>query len=117
MGPGRGAACARHEQPRPVTVPRQVEDLLRELAPQVLGVLVRRYGQFDACEDAVQEALLAASIQWPDQGLPMNPRGCLITVASRWLTDQVRSEVARRRREETVAAQEAPIDEAATPGP
>jgi RNA polymerase sigma factor (sigma-70 family) len=80
------------------------EGLLRELAPQVLGVLVRRYGQFDACEDAVQEALLAAALQWSDQGLPKNPRGWLITVASRRLTDQVRSEVARRRREETVAA-------------
>ena len=51
------------------------EDLLRELAPQVLGALVRRYGHFDACEDAVQEALLAASVQWPEQGVPDNPRG------------------------------------------
>ena len=93
------------------------EGLLRELAPQVLGVLVRRYGQFDACEDAVQEALLAAALQWPDQGLPENPRGWLITVASRRMTDQVRSDAARRRREETVVAQEVPIDEPATPGP
>jgi RNA polymerase sigma factor (sigma-70 family) len=81
-----------------------VEDLLRELAPQVLGALVRRYGHFDACEDAVQEALLAASVQWPDQGLPQNPRGWLITVASRRVTDQLRSDQARRRREDTTAA-------------
>ncbi len=77
-----------------------VEDLLRELAPQVLGALVRRYGHFDACEDAVQEALLAATVQWPDEGLPQNPRGWLITVASRRVTDQLRSDQARRRREE-----------------
>ncbi|HEY3006304.1 MAG TPA: sigma-70 family RNA polymerase sigma factor [Kribbellaceae bacterium] len=80
------------------------EDLLRELAPQVLGALVRRYGHFDLCEDAVQEALLAASQQWPAEGLPDNPRAWLIRVASRRLTDQLRSEEARRRREETVAA-------------
>jgi RNA polymerase sigma factor (sigma-70 family) len=81
-----------------------VEDLLRELAPQVLGALVRRYGHFDACEDAVQEALLAATAQWPDQGRPQNPRGWLITVASRRLTDQLRSDQARQRRESTIAA-------------
>ncbi|MBO3750402.1 sigma-70 family RNA polymerase sigma factor [Streptosporangiaceae bacterium NEAU-GS5] len=84
------------------------EDVLREWAPQVLGVLVRRYGQFDACEDAVQEALLAAAVQWPEEGVPANPRGWLITVASRRLTDQIRSEQARRRREETVALMEPP---------
>ncbi|WP_163508475.1 RNA polymerase sigma factor [Fodinicola acaciae] len=77
-----------------------IEDLLREQAPQVLGALVRRYGHFDAAEDAVQEALLAASQQWPQEGLPDNPRGWLITVASRRLTDQLRAEQARRRREE-----------------
>jgi RNA polymerase sigma factor (sigma-70 family) len=81
-----------------------VEDLLRELAPQVLGALVRRYGHFDACEDAVQEALLSATVRWPDQGLPRNPRGWLITVASRRVTDQLRSDQARRRREDTTAA-------------
>ncbi len=79
----------------------RVEDLLRPLAPQVLGALVRRYGHFDACEDAVQEALLAAAVQWPDGGVPENPTGWLVTVASRRLTDQLRSEQARRRREET----------------
>jgi RNA polymerase sigma factor (sigma-70 family) len=80
-----------------------VEDLLRELAPQVLGVLVRRHGRFDACEDAVQEALLAAATQWPREGVPQNPRGWLIAVASRRLTDQLRSEQARRRREDVAA--------------
>ncbi|MFI6798681.1 RNA polymerase sigma factor [Streptosporangium canum] len=82
---------------------RSAEDLLRELAPQVLGALVRRYGVFDACEDAVQEALLAAALQWPAEGTPDNPRGWLVTVASRKLVDQVRSEQARRRREDRIA--------------
>ena len=86
----------------------QVEDLLHRLAPQVLGALVRRYGRFDACEDAVQEALLAAALQWPVEGEPDNPSGWLITVASRRLTDQLRSEHARRRREETLASEVAP---------
>jgi RNA polymerase sigma factor (sigma-70 family) len=80
----------------------EVEDLLRRLAPQVLGAVVRRYGHFDAAEDAVQEALIAAATQWTD-GLPDNPRAWLITVASRRLTDLLRSEQARQRREETVA--------------
>lgn len=79
------------------------EDLLRELAPQVLGALVRRYGHFDTAEDAVQEALLAAAQQWPRDGVPDNPRGWLITVASRRLTDLLRSEQARLRREDAVA--------------
>ncbi|NEA35262.1 sigma-70 family RNA polymerase sigma factor [Streptomyces sp. SID13031] len=79
------------------------EDLLRESAPQVLGALVRRYGHFDTAEDAVQEALLAAAQQWPEQGRPDNPRAWLITVASRRLTDLLRSEQARQRREDTVA--------------
>jgi RNA polymerase sigma factor (sigma-70 family) len=83
-----------------------IEGLLRRLAPQVLGVLVRRHGRFDACEDAVQEALLAAALQWPEQGVPENPYGWLITVASRRLTDELRAESARVRREETVYALE-----------
>ena len=86
-----------------------VEDLLRELAPQVLGALVRRYGHFDACEDAVQEALLAAALQWREDGVPDEPRTWLIRVASRRLIDQLRSDQARRRREETAGRQE-PLD-------
>jgi RNA polymerase sigma factor (sigma-70 family) len=81
-----------------------VEDQLRRLAPRVLGALVRRHGHFDACEDAVQEALLAASVQWPRDGVPEHPRGWLITVASRRLTDELRSDHARRRREDADAA-------------
>jgi RNA polymerase sigma factor (sigma-70 family) len=80
-------------------------DLLRQLAPQVLGALMRRHRDFDAAEDAVQEALLDAAAAWPVQGLPDNPRGWLIHVAFRRLTDHVRSEQARRRREEEVAAE------------
>ena len=81
-----------------------VEHLLRELAPQVLGALTRRQGDFDAAEDAVQEALLAASTQWPSEGVPKNPRGWLYHVAMRRITDRIRSETARRRREDAVAA-------------
>ncbi|MEW2376630.1 sigma-70 family RNA polymerase sigma factor [Micromonospora sp. NPDC047812] len=84
----------------------QLEDLLRDLAPQVLGLLVRRHGQFDAAEDAVQEALLAAAVQWPEQGVPDNPRAWLLTVATRRLTDEWRSERARRYREAALAARE-----------
>ena len=82
----------------------QIEEQLREQAPQVLSALVRRYGDFDACEDAVQEALLAASLQWPGDGVPDNPRGWLITVASRRRIEVLRNEAARQRREETIAA-------------
>ncbi|MEV5644516.1 sigma-70 family RNA polymerase sigma factor [Streptomyces flaveolus] len=82
----------------------EVDDLLRLHAPQVLGALVRRYGHFDAAEDAVQEALLAAAGQWPESGVPDNPRGWLIRVASRRLTDALRSDQARRSREEKAAA-------------
>ena len=76
---------------------------VRRLVPEVLGALVRRYGHFDACEDAVQEALVAAAAQWPVQGWPENPREWLVTVASRRLADQLRSDAARRRREEADA--------------
>ena len=79
-------------------------DLLRELAPQVLGVLMRRFDGLDLCEDAVQEALLDAATQWPTSGTPGNPRGWLLTVATRRLTDMLRSESARRRREDAVVA-------------
>jgi RNA polymerase sigma factor (sigma-70 family) len=88
----------------------RIEDLLRELAPQVLGTLVRRHGQFDACEDAVQEALLAAALQWPAEGVPDRPRSWLLTVAGRSLVDQWHAESARRRREQTVAALEPAAD-------
>jgi RNA polymerase sigma factor (sigma-70 family) len=81
-----------------------VEDLLRDLAPRVLGALVRRHGGFDTCEDAVQEALLAAAVQWPAEGVPANPTGWLIRVASRRRIERWRSDSARRRREETAAA-------------
>jgi RNA polymerase sigma factor (sigma-70 family) len=79
-----------------------IQELLRELAPQVLGALMRRYRDFDTAEDAVQEALLTAALTWPREGLPESPRAWLIQVASRRLTDQLRSERARRRREEAV---------------
>ncbi|HEY3469068.1 MAG TPA: DUF6596 domain-containing protein [Amycolatopsis sp.] len=85
------------------------EELLRALAPQVLAALVRRYGDFDACEDAVQEALLAASRQWPSSGVPDHPKGWLITTASRRRIEQWRSDTARQRREEAVALAE-PVD-------
>ncbi|GAA3452423.1 hypothetical protein GCM10018962_42560 [Dactylosporangium matsuzakiense] len=84
-----------------MTVP--LEDLLRGLAPQVLGVLVRRYGQFDACEDAVQQALLAAAEQWPADGVPSRPKAWLVTVAGRALVDDWRTDSARRRREAAAA--------------
>lgn len=85
-----------------------IEDLLRELTPQVLGLLVRRHGQFEGCEDAVQEAVLAAAVRWPADGVPDNPRGWLVTVASRRLVDQMRSDHARREREVATAAEVAP---------
>ncbi|HZD98793.1 MAG TPA: sigma factor-like helix-turn-helix DNA-binding protein, partial [Micromonosporaceae bacterium] len=83
--------------------PTEIEDILRDLAPQVLGALVRHYGGFDTCEDAVQEALVAAATQWPAAGMPANPKGWLIRVASRRRTEIWRNETARRRREATVA--------------
>jgi RNA polymerase sigma factor (sigma-70 family) len=87
-----------------VTTSTEIENLLRELAPQVLGILVRRYGGFDTCEDAVQEALLAAAVQWPADGVPRNPKGWLITAASRRQIELWRSDTARRRREQAAAS-------------
>lgn len=84
-------------------VAAEAEDLLRRLTPQVLGAVVRRYGNFDLAEDATQEALLAAAVQWPRDGLPDNPKGWLIAVAARRLTDLLRADQARRRREDTLA--------------
>ena len=93
-----------------------LEGLLRELAPQALGALLRRHRAFDECEDAVQEALLAASIQWPQEGVPENPLAWLVTVANRRLVDRARSESARRRREDHAASSE-PSDRAVAPPP
>jgi RNA polymerase sigma factor (sigma-70 family) len=87
-----------------------IEDLLRELTPLVLGALAGRHGQFEGCEDAVQEAVLAAAVQWPAEGVPDNPRGWLMTVASRRFIDQIRSEHARREREAATAAEVTPED-------
>ncbi len=93
--------------------PTEIEVLLRELAPQALAALTRRYGDFDLCEDAVQEALLSASQAWPKSGIPDNPRGWLITVASRRRIELWRSDSARRNREEAVAV----LDAADAPAP
>jgi RNA polymerase sigma factor (sigma-70 family) len=84
-------------------VTADISGLLRELTPRVLGVLVRRFGGFDQCEDAVQDALLAAARQWPADGVPANPTGWLVTVASRRWTEVWRSETARHRREANAA--------------
>ena len=92
----------------PATQSNNALGLLRELAPRVLGVLVRRNGDFDDCEDAVQEALLAASRSWPVDGVPKNPTGWLITAASRRLIETYRSEAARRRREHSYTLEPAP---------
>ena len=93
---------------RALNVAADVEDLLRELAPQVLGALVRRYGDFDAAEDAVQEALLAAATRWPRDGVPDEPRGWLIQTAERRLIDQLAQRPSRRRREERRGASTTP---------
>jgi RNA polymerase sigma factor (sigma-70 family) len=85
-------------------VTQALEPLLRELAPSVLSGLIRRYGQFDACEDAVQEALVAASTEWAAAGVPANPKAWLSRVAARRLVDEIRADSARRRREQTAAA-------------
>ena len=91
----------------------EIEQLLRSLAPAVLGPLVRRYGGFDTCEDAVQEALLAAARQWPAEGVPENPRGWLATVAARRRIELLRADSARARREQAAAALEPPDPEPA----
>jgi RNA polymerase sigma factor (sigma-70 family) len=94
---------------------RALEHLLRELAPQVLAALLRRFRDFYAAEDAVQEALVAASLAWPREGLPDNPRAWLIQVGFRRLADQARSEQARRRREEVLATEQGPLVSADDP--
>src|SRR6516165_182718 len=88
------------------------QDLLRDLAPQVLGALVRRFGHFDTCEDAVQEALLAATRQWPAQGRPDDARAWLTAVAYRRAVDLLRRDTARRRREDAVAVLAEPEERA-----
>src|SRR5689334_7307456 len=97
---------------------QEMEHLWRACAPEVLGALVRRYGDFGAAEDAVQEALIDAARQWPNGGVPDNPRGWLITVASRRLTDRRRSNGARASRELAAALRD-PVraGEASTPMP
>jgi predicted RNA polymerase sigma factor len=104
----------RHGADQHLTADAGVEDLLRELAPRVLGVLVRRYEDFAGCEDAVQDALVAALEHWTKEGVPSSPRSWLVTAASRAVVDKWRS-VRARRREEAVAALEAP-DQAAPSG-
>src|ERR1700751_5860373 len=94
-----------------MTTDGPIQDLLRPLVPKVLGALVRRYGGFDTCEDAVQEALLAAATQWPADGLPDNPKAWLTTVAARRRTELWRNETARRRREENAAVLAGPEPE------
>ena len=88
-----------------------IDQLLRELTPQVLGTVVRRFPDFAAAEDAVQEASLAAALQWPREGVPNNPRAWLTQVAFRRMADQVRRDSARRSREsELVREQEFTVD-------
>ena len=85
-----------------------IEDLLRQSAPQVLGAVLRRFGDFAAAEDAVQEALISAATHWPEDGVPDDPRAWLIRTAGRRMTDQIRSDQARRRREEVAARRDRP---------
>ena len=94
----------------PLTKDASLGHLLRDLAPQVLGAVARRHEDFAAAEDAVQEALIAAATQWPNDGVPSNPRGWLYQVAVRRLTDEVRRDIARRRREDTVAVERSAIE-------
>jgi RNA polymerase sigma factor (sigma-70 family) len=96
---------------------RGVEGLLRHLAPRVLGVVARRYRDFDTAEDAVQEALLAAAVEWPRNGLPESPEAWLVAVAARRLVNMWRSDHARRRREATVGLLESPTTPGADAGP
>jgi RNA polymerase sigma factor (sigma-70 family) len=93
-----------------------IEDLLRALAPQVLGALLRRHQALDLCEDAVQEALIAAAADWPDAGVPDNPRAWLITVANRRLIDEVRRESSRRQREDRLVFGSPPAELSSFPG-
>lgn len=91
-------------------------EVLREVAPQALAIVARRHRDFAAAEDAVQEALLAAAREWPERGVPDHPRAWVVHVAARRMTDAIRADVARRRREERTIA-EVPDDERAAPSP
>jgi RNA polymerase sigma factor (sigma-70 family) len=93
-----------------------VEDLLRQLAPQVLGALLRRYGNWEMCEDALQEALFEVSVEWERNGVPEHPRGWLVTVANRRMIDQIRRESARRDREDRVLLGAPPAEFLRLPG-
>jgi RNA polymerase sigma factor (sigma-70 family) len=112
VGRGQGAGVPRSRTDSRAALPAgahagvPVEALLREHAPQVLAALVRRYGHFELAEDAVQEALLVAATRWPVEGVPDKPRAWLIRVGARRLVDRLRSEDARRRREQRLAAQQ-----------
>ncbi len=97
------------------TLDPAIGHLLRDLAPRVLAAVARRHEDFSAAEDAVQEAMIAAAAQWPTEGVPSNPRGWLYQVAVRRLTDHVRSEMARRRREESVANEMSAIETVVPP--
>ena len=99
-----------------MTTTDDVEDLLRQLAPQVLGALLRRHQALDLCEDAVQEALVAAASDWPAKGTPHNPRAWLTTVATRRLIDEVRSENSRRLREDRLMFGAPPAELSRLPG-
>lgn len=97
----------------PPSLDTHTQHLLRELMPQVLGAVIRRFRDFAASEDAVQEALIAAATQWPRDGLPENPRAWLIHIASRRIADHVRAETARRHREAVVVSLVPPEDQIA----
>jgi RNA polymerase sigma factor (sigma-70 family) len=97
----------------PCKTDHEIEGLLRESAPRALAAVARRFGDFADAEDAVQEATIDAARQWPAQGLPENPTGWLIHVASRRMVDRIRSETARREREDAVAAGEPSLPPAA----
>ena len=92
------------------------DELWRRVTPQVIGALVRRYRDFDRAEEAAQEALLAAATQWPEAGVPDDPKAWLIRVASRRLIDGLRSDEARVRRE-VADATRAPADQLVEPSP
>jgi RNA polymerase sigma factor (sigma-70 family) len=108
LGRGGDGGVPGKRRRRQLNVTPGVEDLLRELAPQVLGTVAHRYGDFAAAEDAVQEALLAAALRWPRDGIPENPRAWLLQTAARRLIDQYRSDRARRERETTALRQDPP---------